>query len=87
MNNANKSENRAGSSSSENIDEKTIEWESGEHGGFECYIAAENEENEAAEVYKDDDDDEDGGIVLSVSPSFNTLSLALRDDGTMRFIK
>ena len=87
MNNANKSENRAGSSSSENIDEKTIEWESGERGGFECYIAAENEENEAAEVYKDDDDDEDGGIVLSVSPSFNTLSLALRDDGTMRFIK
>ena len=67
--------------------DKIIDWESGERGGFECYIAAENEDNEAAEVYKHDNDDEDGGIVLSVSPTFNTLSLALRDDGTMRFIK
>jgi prolyl 3-hydroxylase /prolyl 3,4-dihydroxylase len=67
--------------------DKIIDWESGERGGFECYIAAENEDNEAAEVYKHDNDDEDGGIVLSVSPRFNTLSLALRDDGTMRFIK
>ena len=31
--------------------------------------------------------DDDGGIVLSVSPSFNTLSIALRDEGAMRFIK
>ena len=67
--------------------DNAIEWESGERGGFECYIAADNEENEAAEVYKDDDEDEDGGIVLSISPTFNTLTLTLRDDGTMRFIK
>lgn len=33
------------------------------------------------------DPNDDGGILLSVSPSFNTLSVALRDEGTMRFIK
>ena len=82
-----KSQPTTGSTVGTEVHENAFEWESGERGGFECYIAADNEENEAAEVYKDDDEDEDGGIVLSISPTFNTLTLTLRDDGTMRFIK
>ena len=73
---------------SEDINEKAAAWDYGENGGFDCYIAAEDEANEAAEVYDDSTlGDDDGGIVLSVSPSFNTLSIALRDEGAMRFIK
>ena len=72
------------------LNEKAAAWDYGENGGFDCYIAAEDEANEAAEVYDDstaNDPNDDGGILLSVSPSFNTLSVALRDEGTMRFIK
>jgi hypothetical protein len=66
-------------------DEDDIVWQSGECGGFECYIAAddETEEKEAADEYNQDDDTE----LLSVSASFNTLSLVYRDPGTMRFVK
>lgn len=54
-------------------------WESGEVVGFECYIAADEEDNEAAAEYNQDDDTE----LLSVSASMNTLSLVYRDRGTM----
>jgi hypothetical protein len=62
-------------------------WESGDCGGFECYIDAEdedeNDKEEAAAEYNDEDDTE----LLSVSASNNTLSLVFRDPGTMRFVK
>ena len=51
------------------------------------------EENsaEAAEVYKGGENTEDGedpeGVLLSVNPGANVLSLVNRDDGVMRFIK
>lgn len=65
-------------------DEDDIIWQSGDCGGFECYIAADDEEGtEAADEYNQDDDTE----LLSVSASFNTLSLVYRDPGTMRFVK
>ncbi len=70
-------------------DDADVKWESGDVGGFECYIAAddddenENKEQQAADEYNDDDDTE----LLSVSASFNTLSLVYRDPGTMRFVK
>ena len=65
-------------------------WDFGEVGGFECYIAA-DEEGEAGgaatdEVYNaaaEEDEDE----LLSVSATFNTLSLVHRDEGLMRFVK
>jgi Rps23 Pro-64 3,4-dihydroxylase Tpa1-like proline 4-hydroxylase len=66
-------------------------WDDGDVGGFECYIEAEGEEGEtaeAAEVYKTaagGGDDE--GDLLSVSPANNVVSLVLRDEGIMRFIK
>ena len=71
-------------------DIKSSAWDFGECGGFECYIAA-DEEGDAADaataaVYKaqgEDDEDE----LLSVSASFNTLSLVHRDEGLMRFVK
>ncbi|EEH57846.1 uncharacterized protein MICPUCDRAFT_2294, partial [Micromonas pusilla CCMP1545] len=65
-------------------------WDFGECGGFECYIAADESgvasAAATAEVYKaaeEDDEDE----LLSVSATFNTLSLVARDEGLMRFVK
>ena len=64
-------------------------WDTGDVGGFECYIEAEGEAGEsaeAAEVYRSDPGDDDGNL-LSVSPRNNVISLVLRDEGIMRFIK
>ena len=66
--------------------DENIVWESGDCGGFECYIEAEDQDNdddEAADEYNEEDDTE----LLSVSASNNTLSLVYRDPGTMRFVK
>ncbi|KAJ1439095.1 Oxoglutarate/iron-dependent oxygenase, C-terminal degradation domain-containing protein, partial [Ochromonadaceae sp. CCMP2298] len=67
-------------------------WDGGEVGGFECYIEAEEdpENAEAAEVYRPEKDKgaEDAETsLLSVSPCNNTLNLVLRDEGVMKFIK
>lgn len=60
-------------------------WASGDVGGFECYIGEDDDsEAGAAEVFRMNDDGED---LLSVTAALNTLSLVLRDEGTMRFIK
>ena len=54
-------------------------------GGFECYITADDEENEAAEVYKDGpadgEDDDDGPI--NIDPVSNTLNLVVREEGSV----
>jgi Rps23 Pro-64 3,4-dihydroxylase Tpa1-like proline 4-hydroxylase len=60
-------------------------WESGEMGGYEAYLLADEDEEKPAEVYRGPTDDESG--VLNVSPAFNCLSLVLRDEGLMRFVK
>jgi hypothetical protein len=68
------------------LDEADEMWQSGDVGGFECYIEADEEDdngNEPADEYNADDDTE----LLSVAASNNTLSLVYRDSGTMRFIK
>lgn len=65
-------------------DEDAI-WETGDVGGFECYIAAdESDEEQGPDAEYDDEDDT---RLLSVSASNNTLSLVYRDPGTMRFVK
>lgn len=66
-------------------DDNDAVWQSDDKGGFECYIAAEEdfEKVEAADEYNEEDDTK----LLSVSASNNTLSLVYRDPGTMRFIK
>jgi len=74
-------------------------WESGDIGGFECYIEADiddddlqQQENGESAVAKgkgpaDEYNEEDDTELLSVSASNNTLSLVYRDPGTMRFVK
>ena len=100
-------EGKVAESSATGGDEKSEQWylwNSGEVGGFECYVEAEDE------AEKDDDDDDDdavyqranvdgdvspdqaeddekGGTLVSVQASFNTLSLVVRDQGVMRFVK
>ncbi|KAG2198024.1 hypothetical protein INT47_004991 [Mucor saturninus] len=58
-------------------------WEDGEVGGYECYMAPHDEEEDAA-VYKAADEE---GALLNLSAGRNELSLVLRDEGIMRFIK
>jgi Rps23 Pro-64 3,4-dihydroxylase Tpa1-like proline 4-hydroxylase len=69
-----------------------IIWQSDDKGGFECYIAVdddiddnttEGKNKEAEDEYNEEDDTK----LLSVSASNNTLSLVYRDPGTMRFVK
>ncbi|CAO1619471.1 unnamed protein product [Parajaminaea phylloscopi] len=106
-------------------------WESGEIGGWSCYMAPDEEDEDATgEVYRqggaskgsnkqssddkpadaadgekmqedeeeeeivememddgEDDDDEFDGVLLNLTPSFNTLSVALRDEGVLQFVK
>jgi hypothetical protein len=61
-------------------------WESGDKGGFECYIEAYDNDKEGSEA-DDEYDGEDDSKLLSVSASNNTLSLVFRDPGTIRFVK
>jgi len=77
-------------------DENDALWESGDVGGFECYIAAEDEDldddndGEGDAKMKEADDEynsEDESELLSVSACNNTLSIVFRDPGTMRFVK
>eukprot|EP01065_Artemidia_motanka_P039890 TRINITY_DN4920_c0_g1_i1.p1 TRINITY_DN4920_c0_g1~~TRINITY_DN4920_c0_g1_i1.p1 ORF type:complete len:582 (+),score=196.10 TRINITY_DN4920_c0_g1_i1:80-1747(+) len=60
-------------------------WASGEVGGFECYLAADESELEAAEVYGNKDDA--ANDLISVHCADNTLSLVARDEGMLRFVK
>ena len=62
-------------------------WQSGDVGGFQCYIVADEEEGtEAAEVYQAKSTEEEDQL-LSIPPANNTLSLVLRDGGIMQFVK
>jgi Rps23 Pro-64 3,4-dihydroxylase Tpa1-like proline 4-hydroxylase len=66
------------------LNDADLAWQSGDVGGFECYIEADDDgDDEAADEYNQDDDTE----LLSVSAAFNTLSIVFRDPGTMRFVK
>jgi prolyl 3-hydroxylase /prolyl 3,4-dihydroxylase len=66
-------------------------WESGDIGGFECYIEAddtnEGAQHEAAESYRAGTEDDEETTLLSVTPGTNVLSLVMRDQGIMRFVK
>jgi Rps23 Pro-64 3,4-dihydroxylase Tpa1-like proline 4-hydroxylase len=68
---------------SKDMNDADVAWQSGDVGGFECYIAVDEEDKEAADEYNQDNDTE----LLSVSAANNTLSLVFRDPGTMRFVK
>ena len=70
------------------VDEASMDessWADGECGGFEAYLLADEEEDGPAEVYRQAQDDESG--VLNISAAFNAVSIVLRDEGLMRFVK
>ena len=58
-------------------------WASGEVGGFETYIEAEDEGDADAAVYAGESGEggEEGGDLLSVEAQHNCLSIVLRDPG------
>ena len=58
------------------------QWDSGDVGGFECYVPSSDEG--AAEVYRADEDSEG---VTSVHPIANALSLVVRRPNVMKFVK
>ncbi|KAL0091040.1 Oxoglutarate and iron-dependent oxygenase degradation C-term-domain-containing protein [Phycomyces blakesleeanus] len=58
-------------------------WEGGECGGYECYMAPHDDEEDAA-IYKAADDE---GALLTLPAGCNELSLVLRDEDVMRFVK
>ncbi|OQR82585.1 hypothetical protein ACHHYP_15758 [Achlya hypogyna] len=58
-------------------------WNSGDVGGFECYMPA--EEDGLGDVAKGLDDDET--TVVTVHAQSNVLNLVLHDQGTMKFVK
>ena len=58
-------------------------WDSGDVGGFECFVRKEGD-GAAAEVYRADDA---SAGVTSVHPVSNALVLALRQPDTMKFVK
>lgn len=64
-------------------------WGSGDVGGFECYVKAdeENDGAQAAESYRHRPTDEEEEGLLSVFAATNALSLVLRDRSTMKFVK
>lgn len=47
----------------------------------------EDEEEEDEDVDMDGEEEEDDGVLLTLTPSFNNLSLVLRDEKVMRFVK
>ncbi|KAI7901428.1 Oxoglutarate and iron-dependent oxygenase degradation C-term-domain-containing protein [Cokeromyces recurvatus] len=64
--------------------EKAAEqWESCEYGGYECYMAPHEGDDDPA-TYRTFDDD---GALLTIGAGSNELSLVLKDEGVMRFIK
>ncbi|KDN52854.1 hypothetical protein K437DRAFT_253794 [Tilletiaria anomala UBC 951] len=100
-----------------------IRWESGEAGGWECFMAphegeedpavyrsggskkaeaetegkdedgadaemadGDDEEEEIVEMEEDTDSDFDG-VLLNLTPQFNALNVALRDEGVLHFVK
>ncbi|KAI9476002.1 MAG: Oxoglutarate and iron-dependent oxygenase degradation C-term-domain-containing protein [Benjaminiella poitrasii] len=63
--------------------EAVEKWESCEYGGYECYMAAHEGDDDPA-TYRSFDDD---GALLTTGAGANELSLVLKDEGVMRFVK
>ncbi|KAJ3304273.1 Prolyl 3-hydroxylase ogfod1, partial [Blyttiomyces sp. JEL0837] len=68
-------------------------WESDDVGGFECFMAPDEGNDDPAQYRVADAGDGygnsvgDGGALLNVSASSNTLSLVMREPGVMKFVK
>jgi Rps23 Pro-64 3,4-dihydroxylase Tpa1-like proline 4-hydroxylase len=56
-------------------------------GGYEIYMAGDDEDDGDAAIYKSAATDEDDGILFSTAAGWNRLSIVLRDSGTLKFVK
>lgn len=56
-------------------------------GGYELYMAGDDEEDEDAAIYRSAGAEEDDGILFSTAAGWNRLSIVLRDSGTLKFVK
>jgi hypothetical protein len=56
-------------------------------GGYEIYMAGDDEDDGDAAIYKSAAADEDDGILFSTAAGWNRLSIVLRDSGTLKFVK
>jgi hypothetical protein len=65
------------------------DWESGQVGGWDIWLAGETDSDEATYGAGGGGrgDDEDDGPLLTLPPDFNRLHLVLRDPGVLRFVK
>jgi len=61
-------------------------WEEGERGGYECYVAS-DEQNDDPAIYRAASGGDDSDTLLATSASWNVLTVVLRDQGVMRFVK
>ncbi|KAG2204970.1 hypothetical protein INT47_002594 [Mucor saturninus] len=58
-------------------------WETCEYGGYECYMSSHEGDDDPA-TYRSFDDD---GALLTMAAGSNELSVVLKDEGVMRFVK
>jgi Rps23 Pro-64 3,4-dihydroxylase Tpa1-like proline 4-hydroxylase len=66
--------------------EAASEDEEDDVGGHEVYMAADTSSADDAAIYKHSELD-DGGVLFSNAPSWNKLSIVLRDEDTLKFVK
>lgn len=68
-------------------------WESGEQGGWELWIASDEDSDEATYggaqkgQKPEGEEEEDDGPLLALEPGWNRLHLVLRDPGVLKFVK
>lgn len=58
-----------------------------ENGGAHEDVAEEQDQEEENKEEAEEDDDDDNGPLLAFRPSWNTLSIVLRDPGVLKFVK
>lgn len=56
-------------------------------GGHEVYMAGDDEDGEDAAIYKATSDTEDDNTLFTMPPSWNKMSIVLRDSGVLKFVK
>jgi hypothetical protein len=71
----------------EEVEEEELEME-GNVGGYEVYMAGDDEEdNEDAAIYKTSTDAEEDNVLFTMPASWNKMSMVLRDSGVVKFVK
>ncbi|KAI9302720.1 Oxoglutarate and iron-dependent oxygenase degradation C-term-domain-containing protein [Cunninghamella echinulata] len=69
--------------SNDNNDNNKLLWQQGDVGGYLCYMAC-DDDNDEASIYRSSEQD---GALLMLPCQDNELSIVLRDEGVMKFVK